>query len=103
MKTLKAKVSPLENKNQFVITTENAIFFQSYKSVVARYEIKTNTLYVGKDWDYSNTTRKHFYIFVIEYLQINTIENELYFAKSKRAAIKKLIKEKVIKYDKNLD
>lgn len=103
MKTLKAKVSQLVNKNQFIIETDNAVFFQSYDSVCARYEKKTNTLYVGKDWDYSNTTRKHFYIFVCDYLHIGVIENELYFAKSKRAAIQKLIKEKVIKYNKNLD
>lgn len=100
---MKIKVSQLENKNQFIIETSTNVYFQSYDSVCARYNKKSHTLYVNKDFDYSNTTRKHFYIFVCDYLHISDIENELYFVKSKRKAIKKFIKEKVIKIDKKLD
>ena len=63
-----AKVKQLINDNgnpaanQFVIESDNRIYFQSYDSVVAM--IKDGILYITDKWDYSNTTRKHFYIFV---------------------------------------
>ena len=66
-----AKVKQLINDNgnpaanQFVIVSDNRIYFQSYDSVVAM--IKDGILYVTDKWDFSNTTRKHFYIFVREY------------------------------------
>lgn len=49
--------------NQFVITTPNAVYFQSYSSVVAKID-KSGNLVVSQDWDYSNTTAKHLYIFL---------------------------------------
>lgn len=54
-------------RNQFVITSGDATFFQSYDSVVAM--IRRGKLYVTPLWDYSNTTRKHFYIFVNDYFR----------------------------------
>jgi len=66
-----AKVKQLINDNgnpaanQFVITSGDRTFFQSYNSVVAM--VKDRVLYVTDKWDFSNTTRKHFYIFVREY------------------------------------
>ena len=99
---MKIKVSQLENKNQFIIENKHNVFFQSYDSVCARYNKKTHTLYVNKDYDYSNTTRKHFYIFINEYVCVSAIENALY-SKNKRKAIKQLIKAHVIKIDKELD
>lgn len=51
--------------NQFVITHNGATYFQSYNSVVAKYE--KGRLTVTPLWDYSATTRKHFYIFVNDY------------------------------------
>ena len=68
----KVKVSQLINDNnnpaanQFVIKTPNGIYFQSYDSVVAFYD-NDHKLYLGRDWDYSNTTRKHLYIFIRDY------------------------------------
>lgn len=103
MKKATTKVSQLENKNQFLIETPKDLYFQSYDSVVARYNKASHTLYLNKNWDYSNTTRKHLYIFINEYCYISAIEDALYYAKSKRAEIKKMIKNKVIRIDKNLD
>ena len=48
--------------NQFVVTTPKAIYFQSYDSVVCKIEGGKVTL--SDYWDYSNTTRKHLYIFL---------------------------------------
>lgn len=49
--------------NQFVINTTNGTYFQSYDSVVAKVDNKGN-LFLSQYWDYSNTTRKHLYIFL---------------------------------------
>ena len=69
------KISNLINNNgnpapnQFVIKNNggNLIYFQSYDSMIARYDRDTRKLYVSPYWDYSNTTRKHFYIFLRRY------------------------------------
>ena len=63
-----AKVEQLVNKNQFVIFTNNGIYFQSYNSVIAKYHC--GKLQVSEKWDYSNTTRKHFYIFLEDYTRL---------------------------------
>ena len=54
--------------NQFVITTENGVFFQSYDSMICKYV--NGQVYVTPLWDYSNTTRKHFYIFLRDYCRM---------------------------------
>lgn len=68
----KVKVSQLINDNnnpaanQIVIKAPNGVYFQSYDSVVAFYN-NDHKLYLGRDWDFSNTTRKHLYIFIRDY------------------------------------
>lgn len=52
-------------RNQFVINTGKATYFQSYDSVVAK--IENGKVTVSSYWDYSNTTRKHLYIFLSDY------------------------------------
>lgn len=103
MKTKDMHISQLEHQNQFIITTPKATYFQSYDSMVARYDHTNNTLYVNKNWDYSNTTRKHLYIFVCEYCIVPYVANELEYSKNKRKTMLKLIKERVIKISKKLD
>lgn len=67
------KISQLINDNmnpavnQFVIEVNKGYVFQSYDSVIAFADKKENKVYVTKKWDYSNTTRKHFYIFLRDY------------------------------------
>lgn len=97
------KVSQLENKNQFLIETPTAIYFQSYDSVCAKFDFKKRTLYLNKDWDYSHTTRKHLYIFINDYCYSSVLEDMVIYAKNKRQAIKRLIKDKIIKISKKLD
>jgi hypothetical protein len=50
--------------NQFIINTPKATYFQSYDSVVAKIDEKRGNLILSDNWDYSNTTRKHLYIFL---------------------------------------
>lgn len=67
------KISQLINDNnnpaanQFIIEVNNGVIFQSYNSVIAFYNKNNGKVYVTEDWDYSNTTRKHFYIFLRDY------------------------------------
>lgn len=49
--------------NQFIIRTNKGTFFQSYNSVVAKIDNK-GVVTLGRDWDYSNTTRKYLYEFL---------------------------------------
>jgi hypothetical protein len=74
--------------NQFVIRTKKAKYFQSYDSVVCKLDGKNVIL--STDWDYSNTTRKHLYIF----LRQNGY-NDLSSAKEVRKAIEN--KEVILK------
>lgn len=63
--------------NQFVITHNGDTYFQSYESVIAKYD-KDGRLTITPLWDCSVTTRKHFYIFLADYTTINpTRENVL--------------------------
>lgn len=48
--------------NQFVIKTKKAIYFQSYDSVVCKLD--GINIVLSNNWDYSNTTRKHLYMFL---------------------------------------
>lgn len=94
------KVEQLDNKKQFVVDDEkNGVrYFQSYNSLIAKYERATHKLTLGCNWDYSNTTRKHLYIFIERYCYIAQLDVMLQNAKSKRQAIYKAIKSKLIRY-----
>ena len=47
--------------HQFIRRTNKATYFQSYQSVVCKLD--GVNIVLSTDWDYSNTTRKHLYIF----------------------------------------
>jgi len=44
--------------NQFIITTNNGVYFQSYSSIIARIS-KGKTVLDRNKWDYSVTTGKY--------------------------------------------
>ena len=67
--------------NQFIIKTKKATYFQSYNSVVCKLD--GINIVLSMNWDYSNTTRKHLYIFLRENGYYN-----LSSAKEVRKAIK---------------
>lgn len=101
------KVKNFYNKNQFLIESEDLIELQSYESLVANINKKTGVLTLGIDWDYSNTTMKHLYLFIADYrhyLKKDICELFIYFyrEKNKRKYIQKLIDNKKIEYDENM-
>jgi hypothetical protein len=53
--------------NQFIIRHREYIYFQSYKSVIARYNRISYQLLITNLWDYSRTTLKYFSRFINEY------------------------------------
>ena len=76
--------------NQFVIKTNKATYFQSYRSVICKLD--GVNIILSNNWDYSRTTTKHLYMF----LRQNGFYN-LSSAKEVRDAIKEgwVILEKV--------
>lgn len=56
--------------NHIVLTADDAIYFQSYDSIVAKYS-KDGVLTLGCDWNYSRTTIKHLSRFIREYTNKN--------------------------------
>ena len=50
-------------RNQYVIKGEKGVYFQSYNSIIAKVD-KRKKITLTYMWDYSNTTRKHLYIFL---------------------------------------
>ena len=57
--------------NQFIITDENLVTFQSYESTIAVYDREMQVLFVFPDWDYSKTTLKYLKQFVNEETHFN--------------------------------
>ena len=45
--------------NQFIISDDDKLVFQSYDSMIVTWDKATSTLTFGKDWDYSTTTAKY--------------------------------------------
>ena len=92
------------NKNQFIMDDDKKIVFQSYNSIIAVIDKKTGALFFGNDWNYSNTTRKHLYLFLSDYKY--EIGADLYAvifrrgfndSKNKRQFLQNLIDQKIIK------
>lgn len=99
------KVENFYNKNQFRIYGEGKNIFQSYESTIAI--IENGTLTLGRHWDYSKTTSKHLYLFLNDYIygldsELRSAIREALEKSNKKAAIQKLIDEKIINYDENL-
>jgi hypothetical protein len=63
LKNNQMKITNLKSKsgsiaNQFQVVTENAIYFQSYESIIVK--IENGTTYLDSHfWDYSKTTGKY--------------------------------------------
>jgi hypothetical protein len=66
--------------NQFLITDKNRTTFQSYNSRIAEFNEETGLLKLYEDWDYSNTTRRHFKSFINEHTPF-TYENKAQWLK----------------------
>lgn len=100
------KVRNFYNKNQFLIWGDGIYTFQSYESTVAIIE-KNGNLILGKDWNYSNTTLKHVYLFLHDYYILLNLELKDRLCRleekgNKKAYIQKLIDAGVIEFNKNL-
>lgn len=95
------RVKQFYNKNQFVIESNERVTFQSYQSTCATIDNTGQHLTLGKDWNYSNTTRKHLYLFIDAYCYNISILKAL-DETNKQKAIQKLIDSGIIKYDETL-
>ena len=84
----KVKVRNMRNNNnnlvpnQFIITTDEGVYFQSYDSIIALVDEESKVFLDENDWDYSRTTGKYRNIFLGEHMsetrkKIKTGEYEL--------------------------
>jgi hypothetical protein len=62
-------------KNQFIITTNNAILFQSYNTAICK--IENNITFIDPEWNCSVTTLKHLKIFLDVSLSKNDIQKRI--------------------------
>lgn len=69
---MKTKVTNLQSSNgnpvpnQFQLTTDEGIFFQSYSSIIVKIDNKGQIFLDEKYWNYSKTTSKYRSIFLDE-------------------------------------
>lgn len=66
-----------EAANQFIIENNNDIYFQSYKSVCAKYNKKAKKLTVGRDCVCSRTTSKYLYQFIKDETPIYGVDRKI--------------------------
>lgn len=52
-------INTFDVKNQFVIETDEGLYFQSYNSIIAFKPNDGSPIQLGEDWDYSRTTGKY--------------------------------------------
>ena len=91
------KVEQFKTKNQFIMRDfKGNVFFQSYNTVIAHYNFKTEKLIVSEAWNYSVTTTKYFYMFLEEYTGVK-------LPKNKKKCIQDKIKDKSIKLVKTIN
>lgn len=88
--------------NQFIITdTRNGYYyFQSYDSLIAKWDYDSQKLTLGKHFDYSVTTSKYLHIFIDNYCSydlVKAIQNAKGNSYSKK--LEYLIDNDIIAYD----
>lgn len=78
--------------NQFVIETSKYIYFQSYKSVICKYDKQTGKITLSQHWDYSTTTAKYLYKFLRTwcYQYVEKRQDVLSHIKNKEYTLSKL-------------
>ena len=99
------KVEQYIHANQFHLYGEGKNILQSYDSKVV--EIMEGETTLGRDWDYSTTTSKHVYEFLIDYSAAKDTDGQnigykLKHVKNKRKYVYELINKGVIRYDEEM-
>lgn len=63
--------------NHYLIVSGDILTFQSYDSTIATFDDNARELNIYPNWNYSNTTRKHFYSFLRQYVSIDANKKEV--------------------------
>ena len=101
------KLQQFKHQNQFIIRGEGETVFQSYNSTIA--VIKNGVLTLGSDWDYSQTTLRHLYMFFDEiaryecdYINNSDLFDKILNAKNKKAFVQNLIDVGLFRYSRDI-
>ena len=95
------EIKQFHNKNQIIKKEGKSIILQSYTSDVLKYDMFNDMLKFGKDWNYSNTTLKHIYLFIDEFVDDSEIR-AVKFEKYRSKYLQQLVNKKVILIDNEL-
>lgn len=87
-------------RNQYAIKCGNYVAFQSYDSLIAVYDCNTETLTIGRYYNYSRTTSKYLKEWMYDY--VRHILYKLTVGKSFSDSLQKAIDTGLIKYDNNM-
>ena len=87
-------VQNFKHINQYMIFDDYYIYLQSYNSIVARLDTRNKELELYKDWNYSNTTLRHLYLFLQE--NCYSIYKQICSYRNKKYGIEQLIKNGII-------
>lgn len=79
--------------NMVVVRSTDGLTLFSYDTKVANWYGDTLTL--SQYWDYSNTTLKHLYCFIEEYV-FNGVVREILYKSNKKAYVNKLIEDDLV-------
>ena len=88
-------------RNQFCIAHDGYTWFQSYDSMIAKWG--NNKLVLGKDWDYSSTTKKYLHQWMNENCYHFLSQLESSYSGSFGQIIQKAIDNGDIVYGVNMD
>ena len=100
-------VSPRSGRevaNQFVVKTDEGVYFQSYDSVIAFVDADYNVT-LGRHFDYSVTTSKYLHQFLKRYAgrTMHIMEKEIPSYKSFSDFLTKGIENGIIEYDEDME
>lgn len=87
-------------RNQYTIKYRGGVAFQSYDSLIAAYDMETETLRLGRRYDYSVTTLKYLHEWLKTYRY--NLYKELPQGKSFKDTLQKAIAAGIIKYDPSM-
>ena len=60
--------------NQYIISDKSKIYFQSYSSLIAEYDLINHELILYSAFDYSTTTSKYLHKFLNDYVNYNIFD-----------------------------
>lgn len=89
-------------KNCFSVKESGTVYLQSYDSVIAKVDLESGKLTVGKNWKYSKTTFSHLFKWMNTIPELSDTVKEIDNFRTRILGISYLMDKGIIAYDENL-